>query len=42
MSVMTESIHHTIPEVIEDTVTVQSVDLQIYDAFLSAKGGHAV
>ena len=42
MSVMTESVHHNIPEVIEDTVTVQSVDLQAYDTFLYTKGGHAV
>ena len=42
MSVMTESIHHSIPDVIEDTVTVQSVDLQAYDTFLYTKGGHTV
>lgn len=42
MSVMTESVHHSSPEVIEDTVTVQNVDLQAYDTFLYTKGGHAV
>ena len=38
----TESAHHSIPEVIEDTATVQNVDLQTYDTFLYTKGGHAV
>ena len=42
MTVMQESIHHTVPEPIDDPVTVQAVDLQAYDTFLSRKGGHAV
>lgn len=42
MTVMQESVHHTVPERIDDPVIVQAVDLQAYDTFLSRKGGSAV
>ena len=41
-SIMAESPAHTVPEQIEDTVPVQAVDLQVYDAFLHGKVGAAV
>jgi hypothetical protein len=39
---MAEAPQHTVPAVIEDTVLVQAVDLQAYDAFLRGKAGVSV
>ena len=41
-TIMTEAPCHTTPVPIEDSVVVQAVDLQIYDAFLRGKAGSAV
>ena len=40
--IMAESASHVAPVHIEDTVVVQAVDLQVYDAFLREKAGAAV
>lgn len=40
--IMAESDSHVAPVLIEDTVAVQAVDLQVYDAFLREKAGAAV
>lgn len=42
MTVMQQSVHHTVSERIDDPVMVQAVDLQAYDTFLARKGGSAV
>ena len=41
-TIMMESACHIPPVRIEDTVVVQTVDLQAYDAFLYGKAGTAV
>lgn len=41
-TIMTEASCHTAPVPIKDSVVVQAVDLQIYDAFLRGKAGSAV
>ena len=41
-AIMNETPSHTAPSKIEDTVLVQSVDLHVYDTFLSGKAGTAV
>ena len=40
--IMNETPFHDAPAQIEDTVTVQAVDLHMYDAFLAGKAGSAV
>ena len=40
--IMNETPFHDVPTQIEDTVTVQAVDLHMYDAFLAGKAGSAV
>ena len=40
--IMAESNSHVAPVLIEDTVVVQAVDLQVYDTFLREKAGAAV
>lgn len=41
-SIMSESSRHTAPIQIKDTILVQTVDLQAYDAFLGGKVGASV
>jgi transposase len=41
-AIMAEAPQHTAPAAIEDTVLVQAVDLQAYDAFLRGKAGVSV
>ena len=42
MEVMKEAPNHIDPVEIQDTVIVQAVDLQLYDAFLHGKAGAAL
>jgi transposase len=41
-AIMAEAPQHAVPPAIEDTVLVQAVDLQAYDAFLRGKAGVSV